>query len=514
MSSRATKGRPARQSAYFKQGCARTKSGVEFDPAAVLWRYQDGVKNVSLNFDGLLGFSDELVRSAKAALKWYAENRSAAHLINLFSRLRHFAQTTANDGKALGIITGHHLINYRAKLDGRTEWYLGTLSGFLRKWHSLGYPGIGSDAILLLKQLRVKGNSKGVAVLTMDPEEGPFTVIETQGLQAALNAAYATGAVDTSNYVLTWLYMLLAQRSQQYASLKLCDVIVEVDAEGNRSFFLMMPSAKNPGLASRARLVKRPIIEQFGVVLFEYAQKVRCSYVGLTSDLEQFPLFPSYTGRSGSKGYELHATASSIGLRLKNTLSRLNVLSERTGDYMKVNPHRFRRTLGTRAAEEGHGPFVIAALLDHSDIQNVGVYTASSPAIIERLDQSVAFELAPLAQAFAGVIKDGHQDGGDPGQPIIDLRVDRSGQTMGECGKHDFCGFSAPIACYTCRSFEAWVDGPHEAVLNYLIERREKLLESTDKRIGSINDRTILAVAAVVQRCRELKTQPPRSIDG
>ena len=501
------------RSKQLNESNARTKSGVEFNPAADRWEYQDGVHNVALDFNGLDGLSVELVDGAKATLRWYAENRSPDHLANLYTRLQHFARSNTSSSKPLSVISAEDLLNYRAALDKSTEWYLGTLAGLLRKWHSLGYPGVEDAAILLLKQLRLKGNAKGVAVLTMDPESGPFTHIEVDALQAALNSAYATGAVDLANFVLAWLYMLLGQRNLQYASLKVCDVITKLDAHGNRTYEVMMPSAKRSGVGARERLVPRPLIEQFGEILVEYAQQVRSTYLGLIPDVEQAPLFPSLTGRKGSMGYELHSTADSIGQRLKLTLERLAIHSERTGKPVKVSARRFRSTLGTRAAEEGHGPLVIAGLLDHTDTQNVGVYTASSPAIIERIDRAVAMELAPLAQAFAGVIKEGQQCEGDPGQRIIDLRIDRSGQAMGECGKHGFCGFAAPIACYTCRSFEAWLDGPHEAVLSHLIEHRERLLKSADKRIASINDRTILAVAAVVQRCTEIKAQGQRGID-
>jgi hypothetical protein len=47
------------------------------------------------------------------------------------------------------------------------------------------------------------------------------------------------------------------------------------------------------------------------------------------------------------------------------------------------------------------------------------------------------------------------------------------------------------------------LDGPHEAVLSYLLEKREQLLVTTDKRMAAINDRTILAVAEVIQLCRD-----------
>lgn len=496
------------------ESSTRTKSGVEFNPATERWDYQDGVHNVTLEFRGLVGLSDSLLQSAKAVFKWYAENRSPDHLANLHTRLQHFARTTAASGNRLSVIAAEDLLNYRATLDRSTEWYLGTLAGFLKKWHSLGYTGIDESAILLLKQLRMKGNAKGVAVMTMDPEDGPFTHIEAEALQAALNSAYAAGSVDTANFVLAWLYMLLGQRNLQYASLKVCDVQTKQDEHGNRSYSVLMPSAKRRGASTRQRLVERPLVEQFGEILVEYAQGVRATYKGLIPDVEQAPLFPSTTGRKGSEGYEHHATSDNIRLRLKLTLERLAVHSERTGKPVKINARRFRSTLGTRAAEEGHGPLVIAGLLDHTDTQNVGVYTASSPAIIERIDRAVAMEMAPLAQAFVGIIKDGQQSGGDPGQRIIDLRIDRSGQAMGECGKHGFCGFAAPIACYTCRSFEAWLDGPHEAVLSHLIKHRERLLKSSDKRIASINDRTILAVAAVIQRCSEIKAHSLGGIDG
>jgi hypothetical protein len=87
------------------------------------------------------------------------------------------------------------------------------------------------------------------------------------------------------------------------------------------------------------------------------------------------------------------------------------------------------------------------------------------------------------------------------GSRIRDLRIDRNGAEMGTCGTESFCGLAAPIACYTCRSFRPWADGPHEAVLNFLLEKRKRIVGVGDVRQAEINDRTILAVAEVVQLC-------------
>lgn len=182
--------------------------------------------------------------------------------------------------------------------------------------------------------------------------------------------------------------------------------------------------------------------------------------------------------------------------------------SERTGKPIHITPTRFRRTIGTRAAIEGHGELVIAELLDHDDTQNVGVYVQATPEIVERIDQAIALQMAPLAQAFAGVLISTEVDaerGSDPTSRIVSPQCTKGFTPVGNCGKHGFCGFMAPIACYTCRNFQAWLDGPHEAVLNHLVAERERLMANTDARIASVNDRTILAVAQVVNQCREAK---------
>jgi hypothetical protein len=45
------------------------------------------------------------------------------------------------------------------------------------------------------------------------------------------------------------------------------------------------------------------------------------------------------------------------------------------------------------------------------------------------------------------------------------------------------------------------LDGPHQAVLDDLIVRRDKQLSRNGVRMASINDRTLLAVAEVIQIC-------------
>lgn len=480
-----------------------TRSGIEFDASADIWVYQEGLLDVTLNFSEFQGISNELRESAKRVLSWYAENRSPNYLMNMFQRFQHFIRQAPNQLSTISDVT---LLNYRASLSESRESYLGGLAVFLKKWIQLGYPGIGEGVDLLLKQLKIKGNAKGVAVLTWDPDEGPFTSYEMEGLHAKLNQAYACGAMSTEDYVLAWLYILLGQRNIQYAALKVRDVRVKRSTEGVPTYSIRMPRAKQRNSSPRQKWVDRSILESFGEILVAYAEGVRKQFEAYLLDPMQAPLFPALSVARSAKGFEFHQTAKSIGEKLTYILECLSVISERTGRAMNINPRRFRSTVGTRAAEEGYNPLEIAGLLDHTDTQNVQVYTASSPAIIDRIDRAIAIGIAPLAQAFAGKLVEGL--GVDTSSRIIDLRVDRTGAPMGDCGRHGFCGFNAPIACYTCSSFEAWVDGPHEKVLARLLETRQRQLQTTDKRIASINDRTIFAVAAVIRLCEETKRLP------
>lgn len=485
---------------------ARTRSGVEFDPRADRWSYRDATTSINLDFAGW-PTTDTFVTSAKLTCLWYAGHMSPWHLKNMHERLRHYLRTVGDghDG-ALTEVTSVGLINYRSTLTSRTAWYLGNLSGFFQKWYDLGYRGVTDDAVALLRQLRIPGNRKGEAVLTHDPVQGPFTDIEVESLQAALDRAYAAGEVDREGYVLAYLFMLLGQRSVQYAALKIRDVGMARAEDGTAVYTLRVPRAKQRDQLSRSEFKDRVLVPQIGQLLVEYCDNVKATFHGLLSDPSDAPLFPARHRRSEKepKGFEYHRTSHALRGFLVATLSRLQATSERTGEPMHVTAVRFRRTVATRAAIEGHGPLVLAELLDHDDTQNVGVYIEARPEIVERIDRAIAMRLAPLAQAFAGVLIDDESQAtraGDPSSRICNPGSDGSLRPVGSCGKYGFCGFFAPIACYTCVHYQPWLDGPHEAVLQHLLRERERLAKEADMRIASVNDRTILAVAEVIRLC-------------
>lgn len=489
---------------------AYTVDGVEFYPRKDSWRVVCTCQKLIFNFNSLNSLPTEMLANFKAVLLFYLENKSGMHANNMFQRFRHFIKSIQKS-YSMNHITVKDIINYKAMLPNNRSWYLSALSGFLQKWHALGYSGIDDDVVALLKQVRLKGNHKGEAVVTMDPEAGPFSDLELEAVHHGINETYAEGRITLDEFVLVWLYSAIGARSVQYAALKIKDFVSYREKDGTSGYILRMPSAKKRNALPRSSFKDRKLIPQIGEAVQQHKDNVLREYRDSSVAPDDLPLFPTDDDGDSMPGFQFHKKGQELNANLQNILNKVKAMSERTGHAILISSRRFRYTLGTRAAMEGAGELVIADLLDHIDTQNAGVYVKMRPEIIERIDKAVSMQLAPLAQAFCGIIVSDENEairGSDLSSRVIYPQSTGSIQPMGTCGKYGFCAFAAPIACYTCRNFQPWLEGPHEAVLDRLIEERDRIKENTgDLRIASVNDRTILAVAEVVRRCKEITTE-------
>ncbi len=490
---------------------SQTKNGVHFDPNEDNWKVLDSNKCVYFNFNRLK-LKKKYLYSLKKIFKWYLENYSITHASNMFEQFVSICSFLCMEQTdIINEISDTNLINYRGYLGRRKEWYLGSLSGFLKKWYEMGDSCLTKEAYGYLRGIKIKGNTKGEAVATMDPVVGPFTDIELELIQTAINNSYAKNEIKTDDYILIWLFMIYGSRPIQFAQMKIKDVIFAKRNDSSYEVFLNIPRAKNRK-GARSEFKKRIVPNSFSDLIFNYTEEIKNKFKDIFPNVSEAPLFFNNTSISYNEDnnylLKYHLTTSQLSSKIENVLNHLKLKSERTNDFMHITPIRFRRTIGTRAAVEGHGSLIIAEILDHSDTQNAQVYVESRPEIIERLDRALALYMAPIAQAFSGtLVKDKSKAirANDPEADIINPSIDKTCTPSGKCGSHSFCGQMSPLACYTCSSFQAWIDGPHEAVLQHLLRERERLLEVTDYRIASVNDKTIMAVAQIVKACMEYK---------
>ncbi|MGX9980900.1 hypothetical protein [Methylobacterium fujisawaense] len=415
-------------------------------------------------------------------------------------------------------ISSAHLMNYQAALEERHRYRSTQANDAVRIWARLGIPGVSEEAFVAATDMPKHQPSRALAVRLRCPIQGAYSNLEYDGLYKALHAAFGSGEISIDNYALCLLSGALGPRPVQIASLMVGDL--KVTAGPEKIYILCVPRAKQRRGGYRTHFTDRPLVEELGMVIEAQArivceQAARCGM----DDPKQIPLFPAVhvTGTFFDGGMTFaRPTSASIAMRIINVMEGLGVRSERTGGAINVNATRARRTAGTRAAQEGKSLEEIAAILDHTSLTAASSYVEIRSELLQRLDKKVAMLLAPMAQRFAGTLAVRGDDLEHGIQRHVFGAVDdgEGPADVGGCGKRGFCGLGKPIACYTCRLFNPWLDGPHEAILDSLLARRRRMAADGSLIVAITLDDTIIACAEVVRQCHALAASLEVDQDG
>ncbi|WP_095067802.1 site-specific integrase [Pseudomonas sp. Irchel 3A18] len=487
-----------------------TRDGYEVDFNAPSWKLS---KDVSVRISNASQFlTDQMYESFREVLAFYAKGNSPEYVESLSYRCVHYFRAMS----ALPLFSVESLISYRALLGRKGEPGLAVLRTFIRKWASLGYDGIPPETIRLLDKWTLSGGDRGNPIRSMCPERGPLTDIEMDAVLTGAIDAYEAGKLSLSVMSLAMTVMVTGRRPAQITALKIGDL-----QSRSGKYFLNVPRAKQRNEGGWRRTFKQvPIVEDLWLLVQKQADLVCREFEMLApvpSELSvKLPLFPNYAAFNQTEEIAAQLDSDRLHMRVGmlqeimiKVSERISVNSERTGAPILINAYRFRYTLGTNLGREGKGEYVIAEALDHTDTQHTGVYVKNLPEIVERIDRAVAYQLAPIAQAFQGVVIKTEllaRRGDDPSS-----RISNGTENVGSCGSYGFCGALAPVACYTCSHFQPWLDGPHEGVLEHLLQEQARVLELTgDRKVASVNDRLILAVTDVVIRCKSMKDEVVR----
>ena len=453
----------------------------------------------------------------RKVLQFYAQNHAPWYCFNIHFFVQRFLETTDARGFSLTAIK-----KYRAFLRPTDEWRLASIRSFLLCWHDQGHFGVSQEAAQWLRSQRLKGNTKGRAVLSMDPNHGPFTDQELGAILTAAPQEYERGRINLETLAFVLLLAFTGRRSGQLTLLRLGDLYRTTAKDGRPVDVVRIPRTKQRGQVPRAQFksfwlpteVYCALDAQRNAVIKDAERWFGRLPGNITSEL---PLFPSWLTIARLRSIEqlelalrndgLHARTANMGQALK----RIRVRSDRTGRRLHISPQRFRYTVATRAAREGYGALVIAELLDHSDTQNTWVYTRGHPNFRGKVDAAVEKQLAPIASAFAGKLVDTEcyaRHGKDPR-----MRVGTRREKVGTCASTGGCG-AAPLACYTCMHFQAWVDAPHQKMLESMLnhQRDLKAAGAAPVVVGAL-DSSIAAARAVIKACEVRAAELRRSTE-
>jgi hypothetical protein len=197
-----------------------------------------------------------------------------------------------------------------------------------------------------------------------------------------------------------------------------------------------------------------------------------------------------------------------VGRAMRRFVADGEIVSPRTGKALNLTPRRCRTTLATHMGEEGASKFHIAEILDHTDLQNVSVYTETVSSIADAVALATDSAMGPLVNRFLGKIVESLE--GRAAQQIIPVQsphlmlpVLNTGG-VGGCGrnvpKDGLCQLFPPLSCYLCPSFMALRSGPHREMLESLESYVAKNKCILDNRILSQLNDIILAVRTVLKQ--------------
>ncbi len=495
----------------------KSKSGYQFDFHVNEWRL-DGSKII--NFDRLREISSATAYGFRQALCRYAEELSASHTYNVLAYFNMYFDYTREE-----TISVKGLTNYRASLDADNEYKLGALKGFLLAWQEWGFKGVDLDIVEYLNELVLKGNIKGNAVKGACPYSGPLTHNELGGLIDWASNAFNSGALNIKEYAFFMALVLTGRRPGQIRSLRSLDLIVREDKKGN-DYVINCPRAKQRGVGFREQFTPLPINEDLYLIFHNQRNKsIQLIEQSLCTKLpqkllDQVPIFLDELRVKELHGIHdlesklidtpdyLHMTSSTARAMLQKISILNTACSERTGDYINFTATRFRYTKGTNLARRGISGVALAAALDHTDTQNIGVYVENTEETAKQIDEVMAPMLAPLAQAFAGKLIASERDALRANDPHSRVKNSKS-KNVGNCGTYAFCA-SGYRACYTCTSFQPWLEAPHEEVLEEVMaERRRQEEAGVSANVIQSTDRLLLSVQQVIFMCKEEKGKEP-----
>ncbi|WP_441229528.1 site-specific integrase [Tardiphaga sp. 215_C5_N2_1] len=474
---------------------ARSRDNVQFSPQAdqwVLWSmvYQPR----TLRFDRFTNLGPRMKHCVKFGMLRVAERSSFGYTVNMFSHFLNLYLSQLHGKAAIcSEVSLEDVLNYRATLCEQTEWKLGYVRRMFVDLHEMGLSITSHQAKEYLDDARLRRNVSGTEIRTRDPHTGAFDDVELLHIQSSLNENYERGKITLYQYAVGWLLIAYGSRPCQIAALKASDLIV-VTSDDGKNYALRIPRAKQMGEEIRESFKVRHCSKAIGQLLEEVIEHNNMVYSGLDLERESWPLF--FASRRERDSVDHHTSVERISYIMDSVVGRISRL--------KTNSRRFRSTIGQRAVDDGKDKYTVAELLDHSNVQSVAPYFEAGPKIVVRLDRALAMEMAPVAQAFSGTLVNGENEarGGDNRSSRIYDRTLQDNVALGTCGQSGPCELSVPYACYTCRRFQPWVDGPHEEFMNSLIADRQRMVEEDySPRIFAIRDRTILAAAQVVQYC-------------
>lgn len=384
-------------------------------------------------------------------LAYFASNFSGGYVSAINNSFKKFFTISQ-----IKVIDGESILRFKAGLKEHEMYCLCCMKSFLERWVNFNYPGIHSSSVAIFNEIRVNRGAIGEAVKRRDPNAGPFTDNELNMLTTKTKDLLSEGKVDLSLFCFLNLLISTGRRPVQLTSLKHIDL-----KEDDKGVYIDIPRVKQQ-LTFRESFTSNILAEELFSLLLQLNERTTNQIeekFGVKLEQHVKDLLPVFLNKEAVNSCTslidlkqkissdfLHAKNESLTNELSKMAKLYAFISERTGAVIKLNPRRFRYTLGLILAKNGASISEIAQALDHSNISSAGIYIKNIADNVVIIDSHMNKFLSPLSNIFMG------------------LDVESNSQEFINVIKDAFCIkeiVQNEIKCFECKKFNQWRTEDH-----------------------------------------------------
>lgn len=331
------------------------------------------------------------------------------------------------------------------------------LRSLLLYWSSLDVPGLASDLRTLLEDSAPPKTPSPIEVQNRSPKERPLSNESVRRLLDKIGELYAVGQFDEQDHLLWRLMISEGMRPSQLALLLVGDVEISKTEAGSLSATMRIPYPKQRGTAARDYMVDYELSSSVSFVVAQHIELLERVF-GKTP-LPTTPLFCLVRINVTTAGYSVSTNSLNISAYIQRTAEKISGIKG-SDDELQLFSRRLKHTKLTHLALRGASVEVLATAAFQTSTNSVARYVNLTEEGFEEVEAQMGGHHDRLLDLFRGRIVD-RDDAThtDPEHTIAFSNVDGD---LGSCSSR-LCGMVCD-GCYGCPHFEAFRDGPHEAV--------------------------------------------------
>ena len=482
---------------------ALSSTGVEFDPNEDFWKLD---RTAVLNFQKLAEVcTSRFFVQVKTVAKILAETKNAYSASISFMQFRMLSQTVSEAQSAIiDVIDSESLTTWL--LRGNNRNYVAQLRIFTRVAKTFEANLLTESAQHFLDNMNLSSHYNELeAVRNWDPNRGAFRPAEDLLIATKINEAFTEGKMSLREYFVMRMIRGFALRPSMLTSMKTCDI-----RDGGDVMHVRIPMAKQRGVQMRGQFMPwKPVSAGLADVIRIYLAEEVFPFVA-PSFRENAPLFWNREMKRDQMvefdgSIAGHATLDNITSIFQKTMRRLNLVSPLTGEKIHNNPRRERHTYATHLAMNGADAAEIAINLGQSSASSCEPYIDATVSHFQSIENSVGTHYIAVGDRFIGNVMSQDKD---PNEfRIVNSKSDNVGTCSASgCGAID--AGVAPFACYICRKFNAWEDGPHQEILDELLKEQVSRRKSNHADFAETTTDTIIAITDLIERINQRQEVP------